>query len=671
MIKHLRRKTPQGPSGAPQSRSVLGRFLAATRFVGGAAALCLLADAASAQITSTGRINYALQPDGTYNIVELFSSTPALTYSGALGAAPTLGGHLATPRSRDENSAMAGLINDGQGAWIGLDDTDAPGGTGENQWSLIDDGAGREIIWTGVGSGSGGLPVAGKYHNWNGAGEPNNSNPGDPTGEDAAEMLGNGYWNDLSHDNTGFTRNFIVEYPTNLASKPDPAPGLVQAAPGNWNIRKITGSHSMGHVNGVDVALYSGIGTTVDYQSPTINFRDQNSGDGMIGGGSFFPGDDPGNADENNFAIYARGQILITEESDYTFGFSGDDGAELQVHGQNFTSSVNIGDAANVHLLQSNIPTQIHVEDRIAYPNPTGNGAVLGVVHLTPGKYDLTYKFYENGGGAHAEVFAAKGAHTSMNTEFNVIGGAPNAPVLSAPTVIAPFASGEAGVDVPGWDVVRVNGPNSIAASITAIEAVFADPVNTPNNGYEVSQTINYADDIDGGGNIGVPQVVFPGNIPGVGENDFAIGAVTVLTVNQTGRYRFTVLGDDGSQFRLLGSNAGGWTADGIAAVDSNGDGMFIGSCCADGHGYVNLTEGEVFQAQLIWNEIGGGAYVNVRYSIDPDGDGTYAGNFLLGSAEIGGGRAAGLQLVPEPSSFVLAGFGLAGLLVGMRRRRK
>jgi hypothetical protein len=660
-----RSKNISGCDGAPQKRRS-GRFFAAAGLLGGAA-LAILSGNASAQ-TSTGRINYALQPDGTYNVVELFSATPGQTYAGAVGMANALGGHLGTPRSRAENSAMAGLINDGQSAWIGLDDTDAlEGGTGEGQWSLIDDlGFGREVVWTGLGQNAGGAPIAGAYHNWNGAAEPN-----DVGGEDAAEILANGYWNDLPHNAGTVTRNFVVEYETHLSEKPDPAPGLAQAAAGMWNIRRINGT-SMGHTDGVESALYSGVGTWTDYQAPTINFRDQGSGEGRIPGTVMFPGDDAGNADENNFALYARGQILITEASDYTFGFSGDDGSELQIHGQNFISSVNIGDGANVHLRQSNILVDIHDGDKIAYPNPTGDGTVLGVVHLTPGRYNLTYKWYENAGGAHAELFAAKGAHTSLNNEFNVIGGA--AAATFAPTVVAPFASGQAGADVPGWDVVRVNGPNSIGAAITAIEAVFANPAGVPNNGYEVRQTVNYSDDVEGGGGVaGIPApVVFPGNVAGVGENDFAIGAATLLTVNQTGRYRFTVFGDDGSQFRLLGSNAGGWTADGIAAVDSNGDGIFIGGCCSDGNGYVNLTAGDQYLTQLIWNEIGGGAYVNVRYSIDYDDGiaGNYIGNFLLGSPDTFN-RAAGLQLVPEPSSFVLAGFAAAGLFVGLRRRRK
>lgn len=624
----------------------------------GASLLFGLADSASAQV-STGKFSYALQPNGTWNRIEMFHN-PGLTYDGAVAAAQGMGGYLFTPRSSTENGAGAGLNGE---AWIGLDDVAT-----EGQWKLVDNG---DTIWTGLGSGAGGGPVSGQYHNWNGAGEPN-----DAGGEDAAVILNTGRWNDLPNANPAVTRNFIVEFPTGATSQPDPAPGLAQAAVGKWNVRRINGTPDMQHVAAVEMAMYSGIGSTTDYQTSTINFRDQNSGDGYLGGGVLFPGDDAGNADENFFSIYARGRIRITEEADYTFGFSGDDGAELQIHGQNFISSTNFGDGANSNLVRSNIGGfAAHEGDRIAYPNPTGNGAVMGVVHLTPGDYDLTYKWFENGGGAHAEVFAAKGAHTSMNSNFRIIGDAlPQ--TISPPTLTAPLATAlaqipELGGDpsapaVAGWDVGRKNGPNNLGAAIAAMQPVIDDPLTNPPDFYEVHPTVSFSDDVEGGGNIGFPQVVFPGNVVGAGENDFAIAAVTDMTVTQAGLYRFTVFGDDGSRFRVNGTS--GWTAGGIATTDpgqgSPSDGFIIPGCCSDGYGEVALTPG-TYRVELIWNEIGGGAYVGVRYSIDGQG------NFLLGSFDDNSNAVAPLQLVPEPSSIVLVGMGLVGAVVGLRRRRR
>jgi hypothetical protein len=303
-----------------------------------------------------------------------------------------------------------------------------------------------------------------------------------------------------------------------------------------------------------------------------------------------------------------------------------------------------------------------HRGGTLYFPQPTGDAYTLGVVHLEPGVYPIDLMFYENGGGASVELFAAAGAHTSVNSSFSLVGD-PGFAGVTPPTLEAPFASGGAGTSIPGWDVARRNGPNSLAAAITAMEAIIADPDNNPPDAYDIYQVVNFADDVDGGGNLGFPepQVPFPGNVPGAGEDNFAIGALTTMTIHEEGDYRFTVLGDDGSRFRIHGTS--GWTAGGIAQVDASGQGIIIPGCCADGWGMVHLTPG-IYPVDLVWNEIGGGAYVSVRYDLN----GVPIG--LLGSTQTGF-RAAGLQLVPEPSTYVLAVLGALGLAAGVRRRRR
>lgn len=405
-------------------------------------------------------------------------------------------------------------------------------------------------------------------------------------------------------------------------------------------------------------ALQSGVSPLVAENVPMVNHADTGPGGSPGGGYSVlhpklrYPGDVDG--DTEDFAYVYNGYVNIPADGMYTFGIDGDDGQRLKVAGAQFEVIAGSGGGGIRDFKPS-------ASDVFSVEGDTGDAFTLAKTFLTAGAHQFQVIGYERGGGAFNEAFAAVGVTTDISN-FQAIGGAASPPIVAPPTLVAPFASGQAGSDVPGWDVVRKNGPNNINAAIAAIEAIFADPLGQPNDGYEVRETISYSDDVDGGGNIGFPQVVFPGDVPGVGENDFAIGAATLLTVNQSGLYRFTVFGDDGSQFRLQGSS--GWTAGGIAAVDAIGDGIFIGGCCADGFGEVFLNAGEQYIAQLIWNEIGGGAYVSVRYSIDGQG------NFLLGSSA-DGSRPAGLELVPEPSSFVLAGFGLAGLFVGLRRRRK
>lgn len=605
----------------------------------------------------SGLVNYVQQPDGTWNRIEMYmpnriyNDAKAIAASMSYGGAP---GHLATPRSLVENFTMNGLQYAGNGdnwqrSWIGLDDTAV-----EGDWALQDNG---QVIWQGLGSGAGGLPVGGAYTQWNGTGEPNNAGA---LGEDAAEMLsGSALWNDNA--TTGTMRSSIVEFETALASKPAlPGPN---GGVGTFGVRMFRGTnYNFNNVLGVEALAY-GVGENpglvrevIDSQQPMINFQNDNN-DPHTPGSVPFPGIPQVS---NNFAMLAKGTIQITEEDDYTFAFRSDDGAMLRIHGATFFDS-----ATPAHTWSNINGGKAHLGNLAMFSAPTGDTNTKAVAHLTPGVYGIEYMMYENGGGGHTELVAARGNRigedSNNNPNFRPIGAPAQGPTITPATVIAPFASAQAGSDIPGWDVVRKNGPNSIAAAIPAIEAIFADPLGQPNDGYEVRDTINYYDPEGGGGSIGVPQVPFPGNTPAA-EDNFAIGAVTVLTANQTGTYRFTVLGDDGSQFRLQGS--AGWTAGGIAAVDAFGDGIYIASCCSDGFGEVFLNAGEQYVAQLIWNEIGGGAYVSVRYSINGQG------NFLLGSSA-DGSRQAGLQLVPEPSSFALAGFGAIGLLAAIRRRRR
>jgi hypothetical protein len=621
---------------------------AIVRLSAGAVVLSLCAVESQAQT----RVTYAQQPDGTWNYLQLVNDVP-LTYDEAVTAAINAGGHLFTPRSRSENAAAAGLSAE---AWIGLDDTDA--GTGEGNWSLVDDGAGRQTIWNGLGSGAGGTPVVGAYHNWNGSGEPN-----DAGGEDAAVILANGYWNDLPNATASVTRNYIVEYDTGAAVQPDPAPGLPQATAGQWNIRRINGMPDIQNVRGIEMALYSGLGTTADYQAPTINFKDQNSGDGLMPFGTVFPGDDPGNADENNFAIYARGRIKIEEENDYTFGFYGDDGSELRIHGQNFSSSTNIGDGANIYLLESNLPAVAHDGDTIAFPNPTGSGSVLGVVHLTPGEYDLTYKFFENGGGAHAELFAATGAHTTFDSNvFRPVGHQARPPV----EVATPGVTG-------GW-AVATTAPGGVNLT-TLAEAVAEYTSEQP--AFATYDSINFNDPGFGGPGRIAGDVPFPVDTA-ADDEDFALLAYSSLEIPVDGVYRFGFQGDDGGefgfvdtsiQFTSLVENATGLSA--ITEGVFGGGGMNAITCdCLTGNsstvGEVFLTAGTYDIYTGFW-ERGGGAYFEVF------GSGPNAASYSL--LMTGGASVEtivdfnGLQLVPEPTGVLTICMGLLGLFASRRRR--
>jgi hypothetical protein len=105
----------------------------------------------------------------------------------------------------------------------------------------------------------------------------------------------------------------------------------------------------------------------------------------------------------------------------------------------------------------------------------------------------------------------------------------------------------------------------------------------------------------------GVAPLAFPGNLIGVDEEFFALGARAQLEITEANDYSFLVLGDDGSRFRIKGSS--GWTVSGIASALPSG--FQVNGCCADAIGQVYLLPG-TYDIELLFNEIGGAAYVGL-----------------------------------------------------------
>jgi hypothetical protein len=612
---------------------------------------------------------YSRQSNGKWNRVEI-DEYDFLTFDAAVATSGSrtfngLPGHLATPGSMEENRDLTGLISASrlrseglnQNAWIGVGD-----GAVEGEWRLLD--ASNQHIWQGLGSGAGGAPVGGAFTRWNGAVEPNNA--GADPGEDAAELLRAGAatlgrWNDLPPAAIGQARFRLIEFETQLDTRPE-IPAL-PAQNGNFSVHMIYNHRQdIQHVRAVEALAYSDgagvqIGTHHHSYRPTINFKDEGSGDGLMPGGTAFPGSNPAVADENNFALFARGVVRITEAGVYTFGFHGDDGSQLRIPGHTFSMGINqpggVGDTAANHGESDFVADG----DVITFPRPTGSGTVLGQVFLPVGNHPIEFSFFENGGGAHSELFAAKGAHTTItgNPAFKPVGA------REIPAMVKPEAV---------WETVTLANPpqppaHPLDPAITNVEAYFAaldgggDPAEI---GYAVTSIINHADDFDGGGGKGFPQQIFPGldQEPNVGDNDFAFGGRGVLTVTEEADYTFVVLADDSIRFRILGSS--GWT--GVAGPTGSAlpDGFITRGCCSDATGTVHLTPGD-HEMQLIMQEGGGGAYVGLFASMNG------GPLFPLGESGMTPFVEGGLQLVPEPSTYALVGIALAAFAFARRRR--
>lgn len=125
----------------------------------------------------------------------------------------------------------------------------------------------------------------------------------------------------------------------------------------------------------------------------TINFVD-NSGGGHFDDNMPFPGQTITD-DIDDFVVWATGEIVIPESGTWTFGINSDDGARLRIDGRD-----------------------VIVDDTTHAPQDA-----LGITTLTAGEHDVELVYFERGGGAELELFAAIGEHAAFDpTAFHLVG---------------------------------------------------------------------------------------------------------------------------------------------------------------------------------------------------------------------------------------------------------
>ena len=183
---------------------------------------------------------------------------------------------------------------------------------------------------------------------------------------------------------------------------------LPQGDTGVWGVREVINYVDMFStpipIDTVDVAVdaiswdsNATVDTNrVDYQAATINIFDSGT-DGHFRINDEFGVVTAGKATAGgveNTSLVATGKIRIPTTGIYTFGVSSDDGFELSVDGERIA-----GFAA----------------DR-------GTGDTLGLAELTAGVHDIRLVYFERGGGASVEVFAAEGKKMDFDSDFRLIG---------------------------------------------------------------------------------------------------------------------------------------------------------------------------------------------------------------------------------------------------------
>src|SRR5207249_105575 len=141
--------------------------------------------------------------------------------------------------------------------------------------------------------------------------------------------------------------------------------------------------------------------------APVINYFNT-GGLAHYGSDRTFPGLTLG-ADKDNFVVEATATITIPAAGNWTFGVNSDDGFILTIGSQS-----------------------------MSYPNPRGPADTLQTFSFpAAGNYSLDLVFYECGGGAEVELFAAQGSFTAWNsTNFRLVGDTANGGLaVSAPVV--------------------------------------------------------------------------------------------------------------------------------------------------------------------------------------------------------------------------------------------
>ena len=205
-----------------------------------------------------------------------------------------------------------------------------------------------------------------------------------------------------------------------------------------------------------NLATADGVVTDPTEQSATynattsvVNFAATGAGGHYTATVDAFPGLKLG-TETDNFVVDADGSITIPAAGQYTFGVNSDDGFGMSIPGATFSNGVNATTASG---------------DTLAYDGLRGTGDTFATATFpAAGTYSLSLTYFQNGGGASLELFAAPGSQSGFNDAFELVGDTADGGLAVSSN---PFA-GTTGTGSPIANSVATNVEPAVAAAIAA-----------------------------------------------------------------------------------------------------------------------------------------------------------------------------------------------------------
>jgi hypothetical protein len=177
--------------------------------------------------------------------------------------------------------------------------------------------------------------------------------------------------------------------------------GFESLVPG-WAVHNYKATIEVNNLGGAeDVLAEPGLQDWVE--SENIDFIDyfDSGGMGRFGVNNEFPG--LAGTDADDYVTHAVGTVTIPSAGLWTFGVNSDDGFSLRIPGVTTTSVFNSSTPYNT--------------DTISWYGTRGPADTTGVFNFAAaGKYEIEVIFYERGGGAGLEVYAAHGSFSDWNS---------------------------------------------------------------------------------------------------------------------------------------------------------------------------------------------------------------------------------------------------------------